>query len=128
MPAPGRVGASSSRSGEADPSCGVGKPLPRALALTRNSEHKPERRFQSTVLARHGWKTIVSVHSRFPILIVPSTLLRSRLQLIGGNAGSITSDSGIILERWPRDGMMIVPNPKKSAEAHHRETNAARDL
>ena len=76
------------------------------------------------------WDAVVIVDAArtgliFPIPVVISSVFWRTLQLLLGNAGPVAAKVGIILERLPREGIMIVSDTKKAAKAQNRVGNLA---
>jgi hypothetical protein len=61
----------------------------------------------------------------FPTPFVVVAVLWRTLQLLFGDAAAVTTQIGVIFERVPRDGIMIISDTKKAAKAQDRVRDLA---
>ena len=56
----------------------------------------------------------------FPIPIVVVAVFRRSFELVLSDARPVAAEPGIVLQRFPRERIMIVPDTEKAAEAQNR--------
>src|SRR6202023_2423294 len=54
-----------------------------------------------------------------PVPGIVIAVFRRSLQLCFGNAGTIAAQIGVVLQRLPGQGIMVIADPEKAAEAKH---------
>src|SRR5689334_18241274 len=118
----------------------------RSPATRENRSHVASQPIATTVTrrlrscARRACRT-ASLGDRHPIIVVdraprlrvptPTALVSvfwGAAELILGDAGDISAEVRVVLQRLPRQRVVIVPDAEQAAEAEHRVGHLATDL